>query len=383
MNDGLVPADQSGDAARVELNVAFWNLQNLFDPDVSPIAAELDFTPVCGWDRQAFEVKIRNLAEVIRSMFDGRGPDLLGLCEIENERVARRLIRELGRDDYQLAIAENTSAAALDTALIYSDRLFRPETDNICGHIVHLRFPTIDILELHLKVLPTDSDLMVLVNHWPSRRGAAGDSEAFRLTAAAHCRQLIDKHLKLGRREYLELPDSEISLFTLNRIQDRNVLIMGDLNDEPWNRSVCETLGAGFNCSSATDSIRMVRNSLPSYRSYSSRPVWLFNPMWSLAGKPDQGTCSTPGAMHSLAVRDQMILSRGLVSGLQGLKVRHSETGIPQVKVYRPECMTLRNGRPREFRLDQQAGYSDHFPVTTVLELTGPSHHSPDITPRP
>ena len=63
-------------------NVAFWNLQNLFDLDVSPLAADLEYTPVNGWDKRAFETKINNLADVIRLMFDGKGPDLLGICEI-------------------------------------------------------------------------------------------------------------------------------------------------------------------------------------------------------------------------------------------------------------------------------------------------------------
>ena len=76
-----------------QINVAFWNLQNLFDIEASKLASDLDFTPVNGWDRKAFEAKVSNLAEVVRLMFDGQGPDLLGVCEIENKRVGEVLIR--------------------------------------------------------------------------------------------------------------------------------------------------------------------------------------------------------------------------------------------------------------------------------------------------
>ncbi len=365
---GSNPAESAHDS-QTELNVAFWNLQNLFDPDSSAIAAELEFTPVCGWDRRAFEVRIRNLAEVIRCMFNGRGPDLLGLCEIENERVARRLIQEIGRSDYQLAVVENPKTRAMDTALIYSSQLLKVHSGTTSDHIVHQRFPTIDILEVHLKVLQNDADLMVLVNHWPSRRCGASDSESFRITAASHCQQLVRNHLKLARKEYLELADTDVSLFLLNEIQDRNILIMGDLNDEPWSHSVLNTLGAGYSTELLDDPIRMVRGSLPSYRVYGSRPVWLFNPMWSLASQPDQGTCGSGSTSTPLILRDQFIISRGLYRGLQGLKVRQRLSGVPETGIFRPEMMTSRRGRPREYRLETRTGYSDHFPIITTLEL--------------
>ncbi len=83
-----------------QFNVAFWNLPNLFDIEGSAIASDLEFTPVNGWDKQAFQDRISNLAEVLRLMFDERGTNLLGLFEIENERVTDILTNVIGRDDY-------------------------------------------------------------------------------------------------------------------------------------------------------------------------------------------------------------------------------------------------------------------------------------------
>ncbi len=353
-----------------DVRVAFWNVQNLFDVEISSIAAELEYTPVCGWDRNAFDVKIRNVAEVIRSMFDGNGPDLLGLCEVENERVARHLLREIGRPDYQLAIPVQPAGHALDTVLIYSDRHFEIEASRTRGHVVHQRFPTNDILEVHLTLKSSGADIMVLVNHWPSRRPDRRDTEAFRVTAASSCRQIVHSYLRLGRREYLDLQDSQVSLFHLNDLWNRNILIMGDLNDEPWSTSVKSSLGAEFSLEAMHESIEMTRNSLPSWKMYSNRAAALFNPVWSLI-QPDQGTAYSGESSHSAILRDQMILSRGLCLGMQGLKLRPA-SGLPEVRILRPKIMTSQTNRPIAFRLDNHTGYSDHFPIAATLQIATP-----------
>ncbi len=69
----------------MEINVAFWNLGNLFDTVDDPISNDFDFTPAEGWTPATQQTKVANLASVIDDMFDGTGPDLLGVCEVENE----------------------------------------------------------------------------------------------------------------------------------------------------------------------------------------------------------------------------------------------------------------------------------------------------------
>ena len=75
-----------------EIKLAFWNVGNLFDTTASPLAADLEFTPEQGWTPQAYDVKIKALAGVIRQLHDGAGPDLLGLCEIENDDILTHLL---------------------------------------------------------------------------------------------------------------------------------------------------------------------------------------------------------------------------------------------------------------------------------------------------
>ncbi|MEZ6131010.1 MAG: hypothetical protein R3C59_20255 [Planctomycetaceae bacterium] len=355
--------------ATQQIHVAFWNLQNLFDIDASKLATDLEFTPGNGWDRQTFERKVTNLAEMIRLMFDGDGPDLLGVCEIENKRVGDILIRAIGRDDYALAHVEHPDICGLDTSLIYSTRLFELNTDATSGHTVSLRYPTRDIFEVHLKVKSNQSDLVVLVNHWPSRKPGRQETEPFRVTVASHCGRLVADNVKLSRRDYLMLQDNDQALQTLNDAWNRNVLLMGDFNDEPWSHSVMDVLGAVYSSERIAEPVTFARGCLPSYRAYASRAVPLFNPMWSLVTSPNQGTSFDPEAAQPDTLRDQFMVSRGLYYGLQGLQVQEVVPGIPQVGIFRPTIMSTEKGRPREFHRDTRTGYSNHFPVTTTINV--------------
>jgi len=65
------------------INIAFWNLDNLFDVEATPIATDFEFTPEKGWTDEVLQKKIENIGKVIRSMHNSEGPDLLGLCEVE------------------------------------------------------------------------------------------------------------------------------------------------------------------------------------------------------------------------------------------------------------------------------------------------------------
>jgi len=84
----------------MDINIAFWNLGNLFDTVKDPISDDFDFTPDKGWTEATQAAKVANLASVIDSMFDDTGPDLLGVCEVENEATLQQLVDAVQvRDD--------------------------------------------------------------------------------------------------------------------------------------------------------------------------------------------------------------------------------------------------------------------------------------------
>jgi hypothetical protein len=351
-----------------QLKIAFWNLQNLFDTQLSEIAADLGFTPADGWTQQVYDNKVANLAAVIRLMHGGDMPDLLGLCEIENKGVVEDLIAATGRQDYEVAHDESPDLRGIDTSLIYSRDVFELAGDPVT-HMVHLRFPTRDIFEVPLRVLETGAELRVFVNHWPSRRNGVYESEPFRLTVANYCGLLVDQVLKFSRLEYLAMADTTATLNQLNQRWDRNVLLMGDFNDEPFNRSMLEFLQASNGEDHLEEPIRKTGGrKTPSPESYLGRQAYLFNCMWRFLGIPDEGSLYFSGSTNSMNMLDQFILSRGLYYGLQGLKMDPES-----VEIFKPDIMASgEKKRPRAFTFskdgNQSSGYSDHFPIQAVIQ---------------
>jgi len=361
---------REGGVAVSEIKVAFWNLQNLFDTTPSEIAADLGFLPEDGWTPAVFERKLANLAAVIRTMHGGAMPDLLGLCEIENEELAWQLARAAGRDDYEVAHDEAPDLRGIDTSLLYSRDVFELAGDPI-GHAVHLRYRTRDIFQVPLRVRETGAELVVFVNHWPSRKGGVYESEPFRLAVANHAGRLVDRVLTFDRQEFLALPDTKESLERLNERWNRNVLLMGDLNDEPYSRSVLDFLQASSGLDHLEEPIRASGGRhLPAAKSYLQKQAYLYNPMWRLLTEPDRGTHYYSGSTNTMNMLDQFIVSRGLTYGLQGLRLAPGS-----VSIHTPALMTTRTGRPVPFEFDRRGvtrnGYSDHFAIQAVLETTG------------
>ena len=147
-----------------EIKIAFWNLQNLFDTELSEIAADFEYTPAEGWTDAALEAKITNLAQVIDMMHGGEGPDLLGICEVENKNVAERLMKACARGDYSLAHVESPDIRGIDTSLFYSKKVFK-RIGKPVGHNIHLRYATRDIFQVNLEVKGSGAGLTVFVNH--------------------------------------------------------------------------------------------------------------------------------------------------------------------------------------------------------------------------
>ncbi len=93
--------------------IAWWNVENLFDVEDSPhrsdklqrtLQNELD-----GWNEQILDRKLSQLAKIISKMNDGNGPDILSVCEIENEYVLQKLVSHSDMSNRNYAIAhENT-----------------------------------------------------------------------------------------------------------------------------------------------------------------------------------------------------------------------------------------------------------------------------------
>jgi len=357
------------------IKVAFWNLQNLFDAQLSAIAADLGFTAENGWTGEVVEAKLDHLAEVIRLMHDGQMPDLLGVCEVENKSLMERLATRLDADRYAVAHVNSPDIRGIDASLLYDRHVFYPHPEMPIRAIkVSNRFPTRDIFEVPLCLHGSDTELIVYVNHWPSRSMGKYESEPLRISVANHLGKLIDDQLKVDRLDYLSMPDTEDTLSLLNQRWNRNILLMGDFNDEPFNRSILDYLKASNSTDHLEEEIKAGRSRdrdyTPTPSSYFREQAYLFNCMWPFLAQPDTGTLYYSGSTNTMNVLDQFMISRGLYYGLQGLKF-----DCDSVKIFRPEIMSSsRKQRPVAFDYDKRGikpsrGYSDHFPITGVLEV--------------
>lgn len=352
-----------------KIKVAFWNLQNLFDSKISEIADDLGFTVESGYTKEVMNQKIANLAEVIKLMHGGAMPDLMGMCEIENKSLVERLIAATGRTDYKVAHIDSPDVRGIDTSLIYSGDVFEldgtPE-----GHVVHLRYRTRDIFEIPLRVKANNARLVVLVNHWPSRSQGKFETEPYRLTIASHCGRLVDQLLKFPKNEFEALPNSDASMTKIIERWNSNVLLMGDFNDEPFDRSIMDFLQASNSEDHVEEEIKKsTGKKIPSSAVYLNRQAYLFNCMWPKLGIPDEGTHHFSGSTNPMNLLDQFIITKGLYFGLQGLKFDHQS-----VEIFKPSIMASgAKKRPRKFEFDKKGikvnGHSDHFPITAVIDV--------------
>jgi len=212
-------------AAIPPLKVVFYNLENLYDTVDDPNKNDNEFLPGSekDWNSARYLEKIANLGRVLSFIDNSELPGVIGLCEAENREVLEDLVRltPLSAAPYRIILEEGEDPRSIDVALMYrSDRLtyldhkpFRASAENQTRFI------------LYVKLLGSAGDtLHFFVNHWKSRSGGVRETEPKRIEAAGLLRHAVD------------------SLFAMN--PEARILILGDLNDEPADKSVALTLEA-------------------------------------------------------------------------------------------------------------------------------------------
>lgn len=307
------------------ITYAWWNMENLFPPHQHPNWKE--------WDETLFDEKLAHLSQAIRAMGpDNQGPDLLGLCEVADEQVLQTLVqRHLSDLGYHIVHQDSPDLRGIDVAFLYRDAVFQLHPDLTRAHTIVKRIPIRDIFEIYLTVRANGALLVVLGNHWPARSAGVYESEPFRIMAAEQCSVIVDE---LRARN--------------NGVQ---LLMLGDFNDEPFNRSVREYLLA-------------IRDRKRVLSRRTTRP-YLYNCTWLLMEAAEPGTYYHTGGETPWFMLDQVMASPGLLRVEGGLRLLESA-----VAVFRPKWMRRRNGAPKPFRKLRGRlvkGYSDHFPVTGQL----------------
>lgn len=309
--------------------IAFYNLENLFDtiPN-NPENRDEEYTPGGSkkWNGEKYRNKIHNLAYAISQMKSTTtpiGPAILGVSEIENQSVLNDLVADPQIASWNLQVVHHDSpdARGVDVGLLYNPKYFR--VHNVTNHrLTEVPFRTRDQMCVVGSLM--GQEIAVIVNHWPSRLGGQEKSSPNREAAARLSKAIADSLWRV---------DPNIG-----------VIVMGDLNDDPMDKSVAQDLGA-----------KKDRKGVGEHEFY--------NPWWK---KLDDGI-GTLAYKSQWNLFDQIILSGNLVDA-KGHKWQFYRADVLNHDFLK-DTQGNRQGYPlRTYASGSYLnGYSDHFPTEVFL----------------
>ncbi|MEA5129028.1 MAG: hypothetical protein VB074_12655 [Proteiniphilum sp.] len=331
----LLIIHNTGVVAQNDFRIMFYNVENLFDPHDDPLKEDDDFLPdgFVRWTPWKYWEKLRNITRVITAVGGMQSPALIGLCEVENDSVLFDLTKRspLRAQEYEYIITDSPDDRGIDVALLYQRHQFRPlQTTEY-----EIRFsrknirPTRNILHVTGEVINGDT-LDVLVCHFPSRSGGQRETEPARIEAATLLKRKTD------------------SLFTLR--ENTHIIIMGDFNDHPNNKSLSQILDA----KSLQSPLRRNR---------------LYNLFYHRLKEPEFGSYKYQGKWDIL---DQFIVSGNLLMEESSTRVKNNEAYIFKADFLLEDDERYYGKKPYRTNVGPRyiGGFSDHLPVYMDLNLT-------------
>jgi len=310
-------------------SMAFYNLENLFDYERDMRIFDQDFTPegAYRWTPEKYNKKLDNLAYVISQLGLENcpmGPAIIGVAEVENRRVLEDLVarKELEARGYGIVHYDSPDRRGIDVALLYLPALFSVTSSRTYSFSMESRPGYVTRDQLLVSGILAGESIHIIVCHWPSRSGLR--SAALRQQAASISKHIVDS---LYRAD----PDSKI-------------VLMGDLNDDPNDKS-CSIILAAKKTQETTE--------------YGG----LFNAMWGLYEK-GIGTLSYRGRWNLF---DQIIISKPL------LGQDYSSLSFWRTEIFNRDFLIQKEGKYKGYPLRTFSGnmftngYSDHFPVLIYL----------------
>lgn len=176
------------------------NCENLFDTEHDSLKQDQEWldSSTRHWTRKRYWQKINNIAREIIACGERDGgwqlPDLVALCEIENDSVMRDLTKRslMRKSHYQYVMTESPDVRGIDVALMYSPSSFRLIGSRSIGVMpLEGMRPTRDILYAKGLIITGDT-LHVFVIHAPSRYGGEHATRPNRLQVATTIATNID-----------------------------------------------------------------------------------------------------------------------------------------------------------------------------------------------
>lgn len=315
--------------------IGFYNQENLFDCVHDEGKNDYDFTPNGSyhWNEMKYSHKLRNMSTVLAEMgtdvLPNVGCAVIGLAEVENDNVMHDLISQpaLAARGYKYVHIEGPDHRGIDCALIYNPKLFTVRDSKLVPYVYDLPQDSTRATRGFLTVSGTlaGEHVTVIVCHLPSRG------------AGSYYRELGGKQIKV-------LKDS-----LLRQDPKVKVLVMGDMNDDPTNKSMYE-------CLSAKPEISEVG------------PDDMYNPWYNILVKEGTGTLQYQGKWNLF---DQIIMTPNLLN--KNGEKDYSDLKFWKNQIFRRDYLFQEAGKYKGNTKRTTAGgvwldgYSDHLPVVAYF----------------
>ena len=314
--------------------VGFYNLENLFDTTHDEGKNDYEYLPdgTNKWTELKYSHKLRNMSKVLAEMGTDFLPEVgcavIGVSEVENARCLTDLCNQapLKARNFKFCHIEGPDRRGVDCALLYNPSLFQVRNVKLVPYDGRTAKIKDYVTRGFLTVSGTlgGEHLTFIVCHWPSR----GVESSYRERAGRQVRAV---------KESLMRNDPNVK-----------VIIMGDMNDDPQDKSMAVALGAK----------RKIKD---------VNPGELYNPWWDVLAS-GTGTLQYDGKWNLF---DQIVLSHNLLhkegaDDYGTLKLRRHQ-------VFRRDYLFQKEGKYKGNTLRTHAGgawldgYSDHLPTVVYL----------------
>lgn len=316
--------------------VMFYNVENLYDTLDDPLKDDNDFLPngFMQWTPWKYWNKLRNITRVITAVGGMQSPALVGLCEVENDSVISDLINRspLRAQGYEYVMTNSPDTRGIDVALLYQRHQFKmlESKEYEIGFSEKKRKPTRNIL--HATGLTINGDTLdVFVCHFPSRSGGQLETEQARIESSKILKSRVDS--LLTEREFA------------------NIIIMGDFNDHPNDKSLSEVLQV-YNIDSIVNGKSPINNS----------DRKLFNMIYSKDFDFENGTYKYQGQWEII---DHMIVSGNMLKKENPINVNNNRAYIFKEDFLLEEDKRYYGKKPFRTNLGPRynGGFSDHLPI--------------------
>ena len=314
--------------------IGFYNLENLFDTCHDAGKNDYEYLPdgTNKWTGLKYSHKLKNMAKVLSEMgtdwLPGVGCAAIGVSEVENAKCLTDLCNQapLKARNFKFVHIEGPDQRGVDCALVYNPSLFKVRSQQLVPYIYKLSKDAQRATRgfLVVKGVLGGENVAIVVCHLPSR----GAESYYREEGGRQVKEV---------KERLQKEDPDIK-----------ILIMGDMNDDPQDKSMAVALGAK----------RKIKD-VPKNG--------LYNPWWDVLAS-GTGTLQYDGKWNLF---DQIILSQNLLH--QEGADDYGTLKLRRHQIFRRDYLFQKDGRYKGNTLRTHAGgvwldgYSDHLPTVVYL----------------